>query len=103
MNGFYMSMRAAYCAPGEKIKYYTVTFPSDALSWETFRGDVLGATDPTAAPPGSIRRTILDKYKELGLKSKPNTGDNGVHASASPFEALAERCNWLGANVEEDQ
>jgi hypothetical protein len=36
------------------------------------------------------------------LSTKPNTGDNGVHASASPFEALAERANWLGANVEDD-
>jgi hypothetical protein len=62
----------------------------------------LGATDPSAAPKGSVRRTILDKWKELGLKSKPNTGDNGVHASASPFEGLAERVNWLGAKVEED-
>lgn len=26
----------------------------------------------------------------------------GVHASASPFEALAERVNWLGATVEGD-
>ena len=51
---------------------------------------------------GSIRRTILDNYKTLGLKSKPNTGDNGVHASASPFEGLAERVNWLGKKVEED-
>jgi len=25
-----------------------------------------------------------------------------VHASASPFEALAERLNWLGANLEDD-
>ena len=63
---------------------------------------MLGATDPSTAPTGSIRRTILDDYKKLGLKSKPNTGDNGVHASASPFEALAERVNWLGAKVEED-
>ena len=102
MNGFYMEMRAAYCNPGEKIRWYTVTWPTDSLSWEDFRGEVLGATDPSAAPKGSIRRTILDKYKELGLKSKPNTGDNGVHASASPFEGLAERCNWLGASVEED-
>ena len=39
----------------------------------------------------------------MGLKSEPNTGDNGVHASASPFEALAERANWLGAKVEEDE
>lgn len=38
----------------------------------------------------------------MGLASKPNTGDNGVHASASPFEALAERNNWLGKNVAED-
>lgn len=72
------------------------------MSWEDFRGEVLGSTDPSAAPKGSIRRTILDQYKALGLKSKPNTGDNGVHASASPFEGLAERCNWLGANVEDD-
>lgn len=59
-----------------------------------------------APPPlseGSIRRTILNNYKKLGLKSKPNTGDNGVHASASPFEGMAERVNWLGATVEEDQ
>lgn len=44
----------------------------------------------------------MDQYKGLGLSTKPNTGDNGVHASASPFEALAERVNWLGASVEED-
>jgi hypothetical protein len=34
-----------------------------------------------------------------GLKEVPNVGDNGVHASASPFEALAERLNWLGARL----
>ena len=31
-----------------------------------------------------------------------DTGDNGVHGSASPFEALAERCNWLQASIETD-
>lgn len=102
MNGFYMAMRSAYTTPGDKIKWYTVSWPTDSLSWKDFRGVVLGATDPSAAPAGSIRRTILDQYKKLGLKSKPNTGDNGVHASASPFEAMAERANWLGATVESD-
>ena len=29
-------------------------------------------------------------------------GDNGVHASASPFEGLAERLNWLGATLDDD-
>ncbi len=41
-------------------------------------------------------------HKQLGLKSAPNKGDNGVHASASPFEGLAEKVNWLGQNLEDD-
>merc|ERR1719436_2080490 len=45
---------------------------------------------------------ILSQWKELGLAAEPNTGDNGVHASASPFEALSERVNWLGSSIEED-
>jgi len=102
MNGFYMSMRAAYCSPGEKIHWMTVSWPAKDLSWADFRGVVLGATNPSEAAEGSVRRTILELYEVLGLQSKPNTGDNGVHASASPFEALAERMNWLGASVEED-
>lgn len=40
--------------------------------------------------------------KGLGLPSQPNTGANGVHASASPLEGLFERMNWLGLAVEED-
>ena len=64
--------------------------------------EVLGATDPKAAAPGSARRVIFETYKALGLPGQPNTGDNGVHASASPFEALAERANWLKAPIEDD-
>lgn len=45
MNGFYMQMRAAYTNPGEKIQWYTVSWPADSLSWQDFRGEVLGATD----------------------------------------------------------
>jgi hypothetical protein len=41
-------------------------------------------------------------YKELGLSSCPNKGDNGVHASASPFEGLAEKSNWLKRPIEGD-
>ena len=39
----------AYCNPGEMIRWYTVSWPTDSLSWEDFRGEVLGATDPSAA------------------------------------------------------
>ena len=55
-------------------------------------------TDPSIAKEGSIRRTILETYQRLGLTSIPNKSDNGVHASASPFEGLAEKCNWLGVD-----
>ena len=59
-------------------------------------------TDPSQGPKGSIRRTILENYKELGLESEPTKGDNGVHASASPLEGLAEKANWLGIDIEND-
>ena len=42
------------------------------------------------------------RYEALGLTSVPNKGDNGVHASASPFEGLAEKANWLKKDVATD-
>lgn len=38
----------------------------------------------------------------MGLSSLPNKSDNGVHASASPFEGLAEKANWLGKAIHDD-
>ena len=76
---------------------------------------IIGATNPTAAQPGSVRQKILADWQgglrriravarhgaavqlhlgggaALGLASEPNTGDNGVHASAGPLEGLRER------------
>merc|ERR1712187_732629 len=101
-NGFFMSMRSKFVCEGASIYYYVVDWDPKALSWEDFRGKVLGPTDPAEAPADSLRGRILKEWKELGLKSEPNTGDNGMHASASPFEALAERMNWLGDRVERD-
>jgi len=101
-NGFFMSMRSKFVAEDAAIYYYIVQWESESISWSDFRGKVLGPTDPSEAPADSLRGSILAKWKELDLKSEPNTGDNGVHASASPFEALAERLNWLGYRVERD-
>jgi nucleoside diphosphate kinase len=101
-NGFFMSMRSKFTAPGLSIYYYLVEWDPATLSWADFRGKVLGPTDPAEAPADSLRGQIMAKYKDLGLSAEPNVGDNGVHASASPFEALAERTNWVGANVAED-
>jgi nucleoside diphosphate kinase len=101
-NGFFMSMRAKFVAPGTSIHYYVVEWPQATLAWADFRGKLLGPTDPASAPADSLRGQILAKWQELGLKEVPNTGDNGVHASASPFEALAERMNWLKTPLEQD-
>jgi len=101
-NGFFMSMRSAFTAPGRSIHYYTVEWDPQALSWEDFRGKVLGPTDPKEAPKDSLRGEILSSWRDLGLQGEPNVGDNGVHASASPFEGVAERLNWLGKQCKQD-
>jgi nucleoside diphosphate kinase len=102
-NGFFMSMRSKFTKPGTSIYYYSVEWDPAKLSWEDFRGKVLGPTDPAEAPKDSLRGEILAKWEELGLTSQPNVGDNGMHASASPFEALAERNNWLGVPIGKDR
>jgi len=102
-NGFFMSMRAKFTQPGTQIYYYSVEWDPKELSWADFRGKLLGPTDPAEAPKDSLRGEILAKWEELGLKEVPNVGDNGVHASASPFEAFAERNNWLKIPIGKDK
>ena len=101
-NAFFMNMRSKFVGPTNSIHCYEVEWDSNTLSWSSFRNNILGPTDPNEAPKGSIRRTILDKYKKLGLTAKPNKGDNGVHASASPFEGLAEKLNWLNRQIKQE-
>eukprot|EP00604_Paraphysomonas_vestita_P000966 CAMPEP_0174818266 /NCGR_PEP_ID=MMETSP1107-20130205/924_1 /TAXON_ID=36770 /ORGANISM="Paraphysomonas vestita, Strain GFlagA" /LENGTH=147 /DNA_ID=CAMNT_0016029905 /DNA_START=536 /DNA_END=979 /DNA_ORIENTATION=- len=96
-------MRAKFVVPGSSIHYYVVQWNPENLSWSDFRGKVLGPTDPAAAPADSLRGIILADWVNLGLKSVPDTGDNGVHASASPFEGLCERMNWLKVPLEADE
>jgi len=102
INGFYLNMRAKFTTPGTCIYYFEVEWDSRQLAWEDFRGKVLGGTDPQVAAEGSLRNIIFQGWEALGLPACPDTGDNGVHASASPFEALAERANWLATPIEVD-
>jgi hypothetical protein len=55
----FIYVNEAHCNPGEKIQWHTVSWPTNSLSWDDFRGQVLGATDPFAAPKGSVRRAII--------------------------------------------
>merc|ERR1712159_525142 len=97
-NGFFMQMRSKYVAPGCSVYYYVVEWSADDMSWEDFRCKALGPTDPTEAPADSVRGMIYAKWEELGLAAQPNVGDNGMHGSASPFEAFAELVNWTGSD-----
>jgi nucleoside diphosphate kinase len=101
-NAFFMGMRQEYVAPGACIHWYAVEWDEQAIPWADFRGQVLGPTDPSTAPESSIRGLIFANWQELGLAGEPNTGTNGVHASASPLEAMYERCNWLGIQYDQD-
>merc|ERR1711990_1074567 len=93
-----MAMRSKFTGDA-KIHYYVVDWNRDDLAWEDFRGKVLGPTDPETGPKDSIRGLVAANWKSLGLKDKCNVGDNAVHASASPFEALAECTNWLESGI----
>merc|ERR1712160_60 len=49
-------------------------------------------------PPCHGLASAARASEALGLASEPNVGDNGMHGSASPFEAFAELVNWTGAD-----
>jgi len=87
---------------GASIYYFTCEWKAKDLSWADFRGKVLGPTDPADAPKDSLRGGALADWKNLGLEAEPNVGENCIHASASPFEGLAERMNWLGYKADRD-
>lgn len=101
-NGFFMRMRSNFVHENSSIHFFVVEFEPEQLSWTDFRGKVLGPTDPSLAPSTSLRGKILASWRDLGLLSEPNVGDNCVHASASPFEGLVEKLNWLTINLEDD-
>lgn len=95
-------MRKKFTEAEAKIQYYSVEWDPSTLSWADFRGKVLGPTNPADAPADSLRGKLHAHWEAYGLKAAPNTGDNGVHASASPFEGLAERNNWLKTDFASD-
>jgi hypothetical protein len=102
VNGFYSVMASKYTEPGASIHYFCVEWDATVTSWAEFRSDVLGSTDPSLASASSMRSRIMRDWQSLGLATEPGISSNGVHGSASSFEGLVERMNWLGAKVEED-
>ncbi|CCW66893.1 unnamed protein product [Phytomonas sp. Hart1] len=96
VNGFYPYLRELFLSPGSMTKCYIISWPESVLSWSSFRKDVIGCTDPSKASPNSLRGMIYQDWKDLGLARRPSSTENGVHASASPLEAMIEQHLWLG-------
>jgi len=102
-NAFFMSMRDQFVKKGKQIKWFVCEFDDSKVNWADFRNNVLGATDPSKAPETSLRGILFKEWRKYGLAKRPSTGENGVHASASPFEAIAEIANWTGVNVQDQE
>jgi len=86
INGFHPRQLKHFTEKGRSIVVFTL---SSDLSWAEARSNFIGATRPSDAKDGSLRRELLDRKDEFGL-SEVSQGVNGVHLSAGPVEALIE-------------
>jgi hypothetical protein len=102
INGFYMSMRDEYSVPDASVYYYCVEWDNALTSWKDFRKRIVGDGDPLTAHPESLRAVINNNWKDLGLATALDMTRNGIHCSASAFEALVECTEWLKVSIEND-
>lgn len=86
INGFHPRQLKHFTEKGRSIVVMTL---SSDTSWKEARNNFIGATNPSNANQGSLRREFLDRKSELGL-TEVSQGVNGVHLSAGPVEALVE-------------
>jgi len=96
LNPFHPQQLLHYTRPGRAIVIFECWTDTD---WAVLRNAVTGATDPKRAVAGSIRRALLDRKSELGLRDV-STANNGVHCSAGPLEAMAEYVRFFSDHAE---
>ncbi len=93
LNGFYPSIRELFTRADARVLLFVVEFSPDRLPWARFRARTIGATNPAAADPHSIRGHLYHTQSITGLSVTYR--ENVIHASASPFEALIEKALWI--------
>jgi hypothetical protein len=91
LNPFHPYQLLQYTPPGHTIVVFECWTDT---GWQALRQEMTGATDPTRAAAGSIRKTLLDKKRHFGLR-EVRTATNGVHCSAGPLEAMAEYARFF--------
>lgn len=86
LNSFHPFQLEKYTAKGKSI----IVFEGRSHTpWRVLRQQLLGATDPNRAAEGSIRRSLLQQQRDLGL-AEVNMSNNGLHLSAGPLEGMVE-------------
>ena len=96
INGFHASQLEHFIKKGRSIVVFDA---SSDRSWAALRGDFIGATRPTDAVDGSLRKTFLDQQEMLGIPVV-DMGNNGVHLSAGPVEGLVELIRFFSGSNE---
>lgn len=98
INGFHPMQLLHFIKDGRSIVTFHVLTNTD---WADARGKFIGATNPTKAEEGSIRKIFLQKKDDLGLEDV-SQGSNGVHLSAGPIEALVELCRFSNKPITDE-
>lgn len=86
LNAFHPRQLSHFIEPGRIILTAILSTDRD---WKECRLDLLGSTDPYKAKIGSIRNYLLQNKESFSLNYF-SKGNNGVHLSAGPIEALVE-------------
>ena len=94
INGFHPLQVEHFTAPGRSIVAFVLRTETP---WRTLRHEMLGATAPNEAVPGSLRRYFWENRDRLGIIAF-NQSNNGAHLSAGPLESIAEIRRFLRDN-----
>ena len=92
LNGFHPRQLAFFTASDAVCAFFQCNSRTD---WEVLRSDMIGATDPSQAVPGSIRGRLYADPASFGLRTV-SSNFNGVHMSAGPLEGLGELDRFFG-------
>ena len=92
LNGFHPRQLGFFIAADAMCAFL---HGSSTTDWEVLRSELIGATDPAKAAPGSIRGRLKADPAAYGLTTV-NSNFNGVHMSAGPLEGLGELDRFFG-------
>jgi hypothetical protein len=98
VNGFHPAQLFHFTDPSHRIVLFLV---HSNTPWALLRNEMVGATFPEKAAPGSIRGRLYANPTAYGLRSV-DISNNGVHLSAGPFESAFEISNFFGKILSQD-